>query len=84
MGGPHSRFPQVEIDEHRAGTFSFFNTLHLSLRAYKVGTFLNVLTVTFSERVRAKSSNKYISDERDGSTQLSQLDPNVLIVRKTP
>ena len=87
VGGPHSKFTQVENTERSAGTFSFFSytaPVIESIRNSFSRDCLDSLDL-FGEKLGGGSdSDKYISEEVDGSTQLKQLEGNVLVARKPP
>ena len=86
VGGPHSKFTQVEIDERSAGTFSFFSYTAPVIECIRSSYVPECLdSDLFGEKLGGGAdSNKYISEELDGSTQLSQLEGNVLVARKPP
>ena len=86
VGGPHSKFTQAEIDSHSAGLFNFFlytAPVIASVRDSFVPECFD--HDVFGEKLGSLGdSHKYISEEINGSTQLSQLEPNVLVTRKPP
>ena len=86
VGGPHSKFTQVENDERSAGTFSFFSYTAPVIQCIRESYSLDCLdSDPFGEKLGVGGdSDKYISEEIDGSAQLSQLEGTVLVARKPP
>ena len=87
VGGPHSKFTQVENTERSAGTFSFFSytaPVIESIRNSFSRDCLDSLDLFGEKLGGGADSDKYISEEVDGSTQLRQLEGNVLVARKPP
>ena len=87
VGGPHSKFTQVELDERSAGTFSFFSYTAPVIESIRNSYGPEVPdSDLFGEKLGRGDSDKYISisEELDGSTQLSYLEGNVLVARKPP
>ena len=87
VGGPHSKFTQVENNERSTGTFSFFSYTAPVIESIRSSYFQDCLVSSdpFGEKLGSGGdSDKYISEEIDGSTQLSQLEGNVLVARKPP